>query len=83
MKTRMHRTGITPFDLAMHWLCTCGHNLVLLTKLKARAAHLAYAASALDHGWSHAVLGAVVCTRVGQRAGKALVGRTGGVSCTS
>jgi Cu/Ag efflux pump CusA len=29
------------------------------------------------------LFGAIVYTHVGQRAGKALVGRTGGVSCTS
>lgn len=33
-----------------------GHNLVLLTKLKEKNARLAYAASALEHGWSRAVL---------------------------
>ena len=33
-----------------------GHNLVLLTKLKEQRTRLAYAASALEHGWSRAVL---------------------------
>lgn len=49
-----------------------GHNLVLLTKLKDRAARLAYAASALEHGWSRAVLVHHIEARTVERQGKAL-----------
>jgi predicted nuclease of restriction endonuclease-like (RecB) superfamily len=49
-----------------------GHNLVLLTKLKDRAARLAYATSALDHGWSRAVLVHHIEARTVERQGKAL-----------
>jgi predicted nuclease of restriction endonuclease-like (RecB) superfamily len=49
-----------------------GHNLVLLTKLKDRAARLAYAASALEHGWSRAVLVHHIEARTVERQGKAV-----------
>ncbi|MBX3196638.1 MAG: hypothetical protein KF850_10130 [Labilithrix sp.] len=49
-----------------------GHNLVLLTKLKTRAARLAYAASALENGWSRAVLVHHIEMRTVERQGKAL-----------
>jgi len=49
-----------------------GHNLVLLTKLKARTARLAYAAAALEHGWSRAVLVHHIEARTVDRQGKAL-----------
>jgi predicted nuclease of restriction endonuclease-like (RecB) superfamily len=49
-----------------------GHNLVLLTKLKDRDARLAYAASALKHGWSRAVLVHHIEARTVERQGKAL-----------
>jgi predicted nuclease of restriction endonuclease-like (RecB) superfamily len=49
-----------------------GHNLVLLTKLKDRAARLAYAVSALEHGWSRAVLVHHIEARTIERQGKAL-----------
>ena len=38
------------------WTNPWAHNPVLVAKLKDRAARLAYAASALEHGWSRAVL---------------------------
>ncbi len=47
-----------------------GHNLVLLTKLKARDARLAYAARALEHGWSRAVLVHHLEARTVERQGK-------------
>jgi predicted nuclease of restriction endonuclease-like (RecB) superfamily len=49
-----------------------GHNLVLLTKLKDRDARLAYAAAALEHGWSRAVLVHHIEARTVDRQGKAL-----------
>ncbi len=49
-----------------------GHNLVLLTKLKDREARLAYASSALEHGWSRAVLVHHIEARTVDRQGKAL-----------
>ena len=49
-----------------------GHNLVLLTKLKSRSARLAYAAAALEHGWSRAVLVHHIEARTVDRQGKAL-----------
>jgi predicted nuclease of restriction endonuclease-like (RecB) superfamily len=49
-----------------------GHNLVLLTKLKDRASRLAYAARALQHGWSRAVLVHHLEARTVERQGKAL-----------
>lgn len=49
-----------------------GHNLVLLTKLKDRGARLAYAAAALEHGWSRAVLVHHLEARTVERQGKAL-----------
>jgi predicted nuclease of restriction endonuclease-like (RecB) superfamily len=49
-----------------------GHNLVLLTKLKERKARLAYAASALEHGWSRAVLVHHIEARTVERRGKAV-----------
>ena len=49
-----------------------GHNLVLLTKLKDRKARLDYAASALEHGWSRAVLVHHIEARTVERRGKAI-----------
>jgi predicted nuclease of restriction endonuclease-like (RecB) superfamily len=49
-----------------------GHNLVLLTKLKEQNARLAYAASALEHGWSRAVWVHPIEARTVERRGKAL-----------
>jgi predicted nuclease of restriction endonuclease-like (RecB) superfamily len=49
-----------------------GHNLVLLTKLKDRDTRLAYAARALEHGWSRPVLVHHIDARTVEREGKAL-----------
>lgn len=49
-----------------------GHNLVLLTRLKDRGARLAYAARALEHGWSRAVLVHHLDAPTVERQGKAL-----------
>ncbi|NOK09847.1 PDDEXK nuclease domain-containing protein [Corallococcus exercitus] len=49
-----------------------GHNLVLLTKLKAAQARLAYAARAAEHGWSRAVLSLHIEQRTLEREGKAV-----------
>jgi len=49
-----------------------GHNLVLLTKLKDRDERLAYAAAALEHGWSRAVLEMQIEARSVERAGRAI-----------
>lgn len=49
-----------------------GHNLVLLTKLKDRAVRLAYADSAIEHGWSRAVLVHHIEAHTVERQGKAL-----------
>ncbi len=47
-------------------------NLVLLTKLKKREQRLAYAQSALEHGWSRAMLTLHIEQETVERAGKAL-----------
>lgn len=49
-----------------------GHNLVLLTKLKDRDMRLAYADSAIKHGWSRNVLNIHIETRLIERQGKAI-----------
>jgi predicted nuclease of restriction endonuclease-like (RecB) superfamily len=49
-----------------------GHNLALLTKLKDRDSRLAYAAAALEHGWSRAVLTHHIEARTVERQGRAL-----------
>ena len=49
-----------------------GHNIVLLTKLKDKDARLAYAARAIEHGWSRAVLVHHIEARTVERQGKAL-----------
>jgi predicted nuclease of restriction endonuclease-like (RecB) superfamily len=49
-----------------------GHNLVLLTKLKDRVTRLTYAASALERGWSRAVLAHHIEARTIDRQGRAL-----------
>jgi predicted nuclease of restriction endonuclease-like (RecB) superfamily len=49
-----------------------GHNLVLLTKLKTPEARQAYAARALEHGWSRATLSLHIAQRTLERAGKAI-----------
>jgi predicted nuclease of restriction endonuclease-like (RecB) superfamily len=49
-----------------------GHNLVLLAKLKDRDARLAYAAAALEHGWSRAVLVHHFEARTVERRGRAI-----------
>ncbi|MBL8470612.1 MAG: DUF1016 family protein [Rhodocyclaceae bacterium] len=49
-----------------------GHNLVLLTRLKDPQRRVAYAQSALAHGWSRNVLNIHIETRLLERSGKAL-----------
>lgn len=49
-----------------------GHNLVLLTQLKDPALRLAYAQSAIAHGWSRNVLNIHIETRRLERSGKAV-----------
>lgn len=49
-----------------------GHNLVLLTRLKAADQRLAYARAAIEHGWSRNVLGIHIERRLLEREGKAL-----------
>lgn len=49
-----------------------GHNLTLLAKLKARDERLAYAAAALEHGWSRAVLALQIEARSVERSGRAV-----------
>ncbi|EYF08229.1 PDDEXK nuclease domain-containing protein [Chondromyces apiculatus] len=49
-----------------------GTNLVLLTKLKTRDERLAYAASAVEHGWSRAMLTIHIEQGTVERTGKAL-----------
>jgi len=49
-----------------------GHNLVLLTKLKDPEQRLAYAQSAIAHGWSRNVLNIHIETRLLERTGKAI-----------
>lgn len=48
-----------------------GHNLVLLSQLKDPARRLAYAESAIAHGWSRNVLNIHIETRLLERSGKA------------
>lgn len=48
-----------------------GHNLVLLSQLKDPAQRLAYAESAIQHGWSRNVLNIHIETRLLERSGKA------------
>ena len=47
-----------------------GHNLVLLSQLKDPAHRLAYAESAIQHGWSRNVLNIHIETRLLERSGK-------------
>ena len=49
-----------------------GHNLVLLTRLKDPQQRLAYARSALEHGWSRNVLNIHIETRLLERTGTAV-----------
>jgi predicted nuclease of restriction endonuclease-like (RecB) superfamily len=49
-----------------------GHNVVLLTRLKARDERLAYAHAALAHAWSRNVLDHHIDLRTVQRSGKAI-----------
>lgn len=49
-----------------------GHNLVLLSKLSDRERRLAYAQSAIQHGWSRDVLNIHIETRLLERTGKAV-----------
>lgn len=49
-----------------------GHNLVLLTRLKDPQQRLAYAQSAIQHGWSRNVLNIHIETRLLERTGKAV-----------
>ena len=49
-----------------------GHNLVLLTRLKSAEQRLAYAQSAVQHGWSRNVLNIHIETRLLERTGKAV-----------
>ncbi len=49
-----------------------GHNLVLLTRLKDTQQRLAYAQSAIAHGWSRNMLNIHIETRLLERTGKAV-----------
>lgn len=49
-----------------------GHNLVLLSKLKASEIRLAYAQAAIEHGWSRNVLNIHIETRRLERSGQAI-----------
>ena len=49
-----------------------GHNLVLLSKLKAPEIRLAYAQAAIEHGWSRNVLNIHIETRRLERSGQAI-----------
>ena len=49
-----------------------GHNLVLLTRLKAPEMRLAYAQAAIEHGWSRSVLNIHIETRRLERSGQAI-----------
>ena len=49
-----------------------GHNLVLLSKLKAPTIRLAYAQAAIEHGWSRNVLNIHIETRRLERSGQAV-----------
>ena len=49
-----------------------GHNLVLLTRLKAPEMRLAYAQAAIEHGWSRSVLNIHIDTRRLERSGQAI-----------
>lgn len=49
-----------------------GHNLVLLTRLKDPHQRLAYAQSAIEHGWSRNTLNIHIETRLLERSGKAV-----------
>lgn len=49
-----------------------GAHLVLLTRLKDREQRLAYAQSAIKHGWSRNVLNMHIETRLLERTGKAV-----------
>ncbi len=49
-----------------------GHNLVLLSKLKDRSSRLAYAARAIEHGWSRNVLTHQIEGRLLEREGRAV-----------
>jgi predicted nuclease of restriction endonuclease-like (RecB) superfamily len=49
-----------------------GHNLVLLTRLKDAQQRLAYAQSAIAHGWSRNVLNIHIETRLLERSGTAI-----------
>lgn len=49
-----------------------GHNLVLLTRLKDPQQRLAYAQSAIQHGWSRNMLNIHIETRLLERSGKAI-----------
>ena len=49
-----------------------GHNLVLLTHLKDQQQRLAYAQSAIKHGWSRNMLNIHIETRLLERSGKAV-----------
>ena len=50
----------------------CGHKLVLLTRLKDAPQRLAYAQSAIAHGWSRHVLNSHIETRLLERTGTAV-----------
>ena len=49
-----------------------GHDLVLLTRLKAPEMRLAYAQAAIEHGWSRSVLNIHIETRRLERSGQAI-----------
>ncbi len=49
-----------------------GHNILLLHKLKSRSDRLWYAQTAVENGWSRAVLGVQIEQQAHRRAGKAV-----------
>jgi predicted nuclease of restriction endonuclease-like (RecB) superfamily len=49
-----------------------GHNLVLLTRLKAPEMRMAYAQAAIEHGWSRNVMNIHIETRRLERSGQAI-----------
>jgi len=53
-----------------------GHNLVLLSKLKAAPQRLLYAKRAVEHGWSRSILEMQIETRRVEREGQALTNFT-------
>jgi len=56
-----------------------GHNLLLFHTLKHADERLAYAESALEHGWSRAALAMHIEARSVERSGKAITVESQGV----